>query len=342
MNPYDFVRVVWEQPGAKRAGPSHDRFQGLSGRLEASITALSPLFLPEHNEQQPRRFMYSAARQAHVIPGTSLKGLFRSLVETVDGGAWWFIDKWAETLPAAFRQPANVDRLDAACRMFGFMGRKGGYESAPVLAGHVGFEDAVCVEAHRHAPFVTVALMNPKPTHSAWYLDPEGRMVAGRKFYFHSRNGPLKARAGARRDLSAHIEPLDTGSRFVFRAHFDNVADDDFNLLLYALVLEPELRHKFGYGKPAGLGSIEVKLHWVETVDRLARYRAGGGGMTRYEGAGLDGFIARRIARYTGDRQSLTLGDLRRIWAWPATYDLQYPGEEWFDDHPQAPIRATP
>lgn len=342
MNPYDFVRVVWERPGERHPGPAHDRFQGLSGRLEASLTALTPLFLPEHGERQPRRFMYSAANQAYLIPGTSLKGLFRNLVETVDGGAWWFIDTWGETLPAAFRRPADVNRLDAACRMFGFMGEKGGRDSAPILAGHVGFEDAVCVEARRREPFVTVALMNPKPTHTAWYLDQGGHLVAGRKFYFHARNAPIKSRAGARRDLGAHIEPLDTGSRFVFRAHFDNISEHDLGLLLYALVLEPDMRHKFGYAKPAGLGSVEIQLHWVEIVDRLARYRAGGGGITRYAGDDLTAFVRPRIARYTSDRQSLTLSDLRRIWAWPAIYDLQYPGEEWFDEHSQTPIKATP
>lgn len=339
MNPFDFVRVVWEQPGARRPGPPHDRFQGLSGRLEASLTALTPLFLPDRNPSQPRRFMYSAAHQAYIIPGTSLKGLFRSLVETVGGGAWWFIDKWGDRLPPAFRRPADLAQLDAACRLFGFMGER---SNAALLAGHVGFEDAICVDPRRREALTTLALLSPKPSHTAWYLDPAGRLVAGRKFYFHARNAPIKARAGARRDLGANIEPLDAGSRFVFRAHFDNLAEDDLGLLLYALVLEEGVRHKFGYAKPAGLGSVHVQLHRVETVDRLARYRAGGGGITRYEGADLAAFVAPRIRRYVEDRQSPTLGDLRRIWAWPAAHDLQYPGEEWFDEHSQAPISATP
>ena len=125
-------------------------------------------------------------------------------------------------------------------------------------------------------------------------------------------------------------------------ARGEHLAEDDFNLLLYALVLEPELRHKFGYAKPAGLGSIHIQLNWIETVDRLARYRAGGGGLTRYEGAALPTFVAQRIARDVNDRRSLTLNDLRRIWAWPAVYDLHYPGEEWFNDHPTTPIAVTP
>lgn len=342
MNPYDFVRVIWERPGARRQGPPHDRFQGLSGRIEGTLTALTPIFLPERDERQPRQFMYSAARGACIIPGASLKGMFRSLVETIDGGAWWFISEWQDKLPPAFRRPADITRLDAACRMFGFMGEKGGRDSAPILAGHVGFEDAVCIEARDHEPLITVALLSPKPHHSAWYLDQGGNMVAGRKYYFHARNAPIRTRAGARRDLGAHIKPLNAGSRFAFKVTFDNVAEDDLNVLLYAMVLEPTMRHKFGYAKPAGLGSVEVQLQKLQLIDRMGRYRAGVGGITTYEEDALERYIAGRIARYVNDRQSITLNDLRRIWAWPATHDIQYPGEEWFDEHPQTPIRATP
>lgn len=47
MNPYDFVRVVWQQPGERRAAPRHDRFAGISGRLEGTITVLMPVFIPD-------------------------------------------------------------------------------------------------------------------------------------------------------------------------------------------------------------------------------------------------------------------------------------------------------
>ncbi|MBX0329709.1 hypothetical protein K2Z83_18725 [Oscillochloris sp. ZM17-4] len=344
MNPYDFVRIIWSKPGPRRPGPTHERFQGLSGRLEATITALTPIFLPDHKQGDPQQFLRSTAGdRPYLIPGSSLKGLFRNLVETVGGGAWWFLeDDHSSKIPAAFRRPSDIDRLDAACRMFGFMGEKGGRDQAPILAGHVNFGDAVCVQAKPHAPFYTVALLGPKSRHSIWYLDANRQYVAGRKFYFHATNAPIKAKAGARKDLSTHIQPLDTGSVFTFQAAFDNVLEEDFNLLLYAMVLEPEMRHKFGYAKPAGLGSVAITLNWIKTVDRLARYRAGGGGITHYAGDALTNFVKGRIASFVDDRSSITLSDLRRIWAWPARHELQYPGEAWFDANPTTPISGTP
>ncbi|RRR68650.1 MAG: hypothetical protein EI684_17310 [Candidatus Viridilinea halotolerans] len=338
MNPYDFVRVIWQQPGLRRQGPSHDRFQGVSGRLEACLTAETPLFLPDRNPSKPRRFRYSNAQRAYFIPGSSLKGLFRSLVETVDGGAWWFINTWENKLPAAFQRPRDLARLDAACRMFGFMGEKGHQESAPLMAGHVSFEDAICIRAVEHEAINTIILLSPQPKHTAWYLDSSERLVAGRKFYFHARNAPMTSHAS----LGANIKPLASGSHFIFRVHFNNLAEDDFNLLLYALVLEPEMRHKFGYAKPAGLGSIHVQINWLETIDRLGRYRAGGGGITRYADHALATLLAARTATYCNNRTSLTLNDLRRIWAWPAQHDLRYPSREWFNEHSQDPLDKTP
>jgi hypothetical protein len=108
------------------------------------------------------------------------------------------------------------------------------------------------------------------------------------------------------------------------------------------MVLEPEMRHKLGYAKPAGLGSVAITLNWIKTVDRLVRYRAGGGGITHYEGDALTNFVKDRIASFVDDRSSITLSDLRRIWAWPARHELQYPGEAWFDDNPTTPISDTP
>src|SRR5262249_26552549 len=127
-----------------------------------------------------------------------------------------------------------------------------------------------------------------------------------------------------------------------FRCHFTNVAPDDFALLLYAIVLEPGMRHKMGYAKPAGLGSIAVTVQWLETVDYLTRYRAGGGGIQRYTGEALTTLLQTTLAPYVNDMTSPTLQDLRRIWQWPAVHEQRYPSQDWFKTYPTAPIGNTP
>jgi CRISPR/Cas system CSM-associated protein Csm3 (group 7 of RAMP superfamily) len=149
MNPYDFVRVDWQHPGERRPAPLHDRFSGINGRLEGTITALTPLFIGGKSANEPQPFL----RDKHgrfIIPGSSLKGLFRNLVETVGGGSWWFFGRdgrWGHdtdyhaNLPEAFKRSPSREQLDAACRMFGFLA------GGQVIAGNVGFEDAICTES---------------------------------------------------------------------------------------------------------------------------------------------------------------------------------------------------
>lgn len=345
MNPYDFVRIAWDQPGRRGAAPRGDRFAGVSGRLTGTITTLTPFFLPDKKTGQPQRSLLNNARAA-VIPGSSLKGLFRSVVETVGGCAFWFAsspDLPPKSLPRAFEKPANSQSLDAACRLFGYLNGK------DVLAGRVCFDDATCADPREGSAIYTCILSTPKPRHRAWYLDQQGR-ITGRKFYFHAAAlqtvdnwRPKEGILNPQKRQNAYIKPLEAGNVFTFRASFTGVEADDLNLLLYALVLEPAMRHKLGYGKPAGLGSVHVQLTSLEWIDYLARYRTGGG-ITRYEGAALQAEMDRRIAGYTTDQQSMTLNDLRRIWRWPPHEGViyRYPTQDWFKEHPQSPIDETP
>ena len=40
--------------------------------------------------------------------------------------------------------------------------------------------------------------------------------------------------------------------------------DDELGLLLYSLVLEPDMAHKMGYMKSRGLGSVRIKITKLE------------------------------------------------------------------------------
>lgn len=332
-NPYEFVQIDWANPGDRRPAPAHDRFSGISGRLAGTITPLTPLFIPDKRTLNPQRFIQAVVGRDHmpIIPGASLKGLFRNLVETVSGGAFWFCSEEGG-LPLKFRKPGDSTQLDAAGRMFGFL------ERANVHAGNVTFTDAYCQKPVEHPAIYTCVLSGPKTRHRVWYFDREGN-VAGRKFYFHS--DALRTERGMiGKNQNAYIKPVGVGSGFTFAANFTNVAPDDFALLLYALVLEPTMRHKLGYAKPAGLGSIHVQLTAIETIDYPARYRTGGGS-THYAGATLAPFVDAQLASFVTNQTSPTLRDLRRIWQWPALYTLRYPTQQWFEEHPTAPISAT-
>ncbi len=342
MNPYDFVRIE-EEPGTRCQPLLHERYEGCSGRFRGTIKTLTPLFIRGHTTDRsttPQPFLCSP-QSDYIIPGTSLKGLIRYVVETVDGGFFWFCTQ-ENKLPSQFRRTSDLEKLDAACRLFGFL------NGGQVLAGHVGFEDAICSKHEAHDPIYTPILSTPKPRHEVWYLDEHRRYVRGRKFYFHAQQirtarGWLPPRSHPGNRQNQRIHPIGRESEFVFSGHFSSVLSEDFALLLYALELEPEMRHKMGYAKPAGLGSVEIRLTQLELVDKVTRYRAGADGITCLEGNKLRQYIQKRIKPYTENRTSRTLQDLRRIWHWPPQHDnLVYPDQRWFENNPQTPISDTP
>ncbi len=338
MNPYDFVRIDWNKGVERKPAKLHHRFDGLSGRIEGTITTLTPLFIPSPRNQIPKRFLTNRQRQ-HIIPGTSLKGLVRNLVETIGPGCWWlFGGEHERKLPRDFQQCRYKDNLCVACRMFGLI------NGNTLLGGHVGFEDAVCEQPTPYDAIYTIVLGNPKPRHTAFYLTPKGKL-AGRKFYFHDSQPPEdvgKWLLSKGSKQNQYIKPIGADSVFTFSAHFNNLAHDELSLLLYSLVLEPELGHKIGYGKPAGLGSVKINLTQLELIDYKQRYTTPNRGQTIYTGDALDNIMTQQITRYTSNRHSVTLKDLRRIWAWPGRDDLRYPTWHWFQKNPHKRLHQTP
>ena len=375
MNPYDFVRIDWQQEVKRHQVTPHNRFakDSLSGRIEGTITTLTPFFIPHsedlrrkdvlYRSDRPITFVQNGAGQ-HIIPGSSLKGLFRSVVETVGVGCWWLYDgeyrskaggktiqsNYRNKLPSQFRQCSHVDNLCGACRLFGMVNK-----DSALFLGKVNFDDAVCPEPVEHPAMYTPVLDTPKPQHQAWYLDQSQRQVAGRKFYFHfypeverfSRLIEIP-RGGYR---NSYLKPVGVNSCFSFSAHFNNIEPDDWSTLLYALTLERrdwghrhDIRHKLGYAKPAGLGSVEVQLTKLTLVDYRQRYRHLDKGIEVYKDEDLRDYVNQYIKQRFIDANNVTLQDLRRIWDWPpdTTITYQYPDWNWFNANPTTPIDQTP
>ena len=353
MNPYDFVRINWNT-GVKRDSPvPHNSFSGISGQIHGTITTLKPFFIPESVVRSPRHYLVNGKLEA-IIPGSSLKGLIRSLVETIGPGCWWLFDgtydklDYKNKLPRAFHQcPDRSGNLCIACRMFGLIQQGGDM----LHQGYVGFNDAVCAKPTEHPAIYTIILGGPKPRHGEFYLDSTGKNVAGRKYYFHQSTPPVDAKGwlpkGApleRPAQNTYIKPVGPESIFDFSAHFNNLSQDDLHLLLYALVLEPNMRHQIGYAKPAGLGSVQIHLTRLETIDYTQRYSTANGGKTIYKEGELQNYLQRATSPFVRDAASITLQDLRRIWAWPGRDDIQYPGWQWFQDpnNAQKDLSQTP
>ena len=223
--------------------------------------------------------------------------------------------------------------------MFGRIPGRG--DSSNLHRGNVSFSDAVEDKICTHNPVsvYTIPLMEPKPRHRAFYLD--GSNIAGRKFYFHQPSGIQIESVGT--DYNQYITPIDQESQFTFSVQFTNLKDIELNTLLYALVLERDMRHKLGYAKPAGFGSVRFEITKLTLIDYAKRHVTGQG-IEDITDRRLEAYLLQQTQPFKQNKSSQTLKALRRIWRWDPnnTTQYRYPDQTWFNDNPTTPISRTP
>ncbi|HEU5376301.1 MAG TPA: hypothetical protein VFV38_12720, partial [Ktedonobacteraceae bacterium] len=101
--------------------------------------------------------------------------------------------------------------------------------------------------------------------------------------------------------------------------------------------LKEDMRHKIGYAKPLGLGSISLFPTYLKLIDYHARYTRTGPtqGITTYEGDALWSFLDEQIDTFSAKHLlPIAMEDLGRIWRWPPDPDVDYyyPSKrDWFD-----------
>ena len=353
MNPYDFVPIDWDTEPERHSPSPHDRFKGISGKIQGTITAKTPIFIfdsPRRNSKSAHPFIKNGQNE-HIIPGSSLKGLFRNLVETIGNGCFLLFEgnykshdrtlDYHPKLPDEFKKCESANCLCLACRMFGMI-QDSDQESNFLLLGKVSFNDAVEIKICEHPAIYTIALMEPKPRHQAFYLDPTGSHIAGRKFYFH-QPGEIQTESEDS-SYNQHIKPIDKGSQFAFSVQFTNLEPVELQTLLYALNLEPGMRHKLGYGKPAGLGSVRFDITKLTLIDYAKRYTTNQGTKEYNKDDNLKCYLSTQTQGFTDNTDSQTLNALRRIWRWDpnSTTTYGYPDQKWFNKNPNTPINHTP
>jgi CRISPR/Cas system CSM-associated protein Csm3 (group 7 of RAMP superfamily) len=353
MNPYDFVRIDWSKPPERHKPIWHHRLfnqEGpklYSGQLEVDIYLETPSFIADtartpQDPKKPAEF-YRNAHGQYAIPGSSLKGMLRSLVETLGNGCFTLYDghyeshkvDYRQNLPASFQHCNNVNNLCIACRTFGTLQRN------MIFLGKVNISDAIVNldRVYEYEAIYTKPLMTPKPHHDSFYLDEQRQHIAGRKFFFHHppSQEPLTAPGLSYmggRPANRYIRPLDYDTQFHFRIDFTNLEQDEFAALLLSVTLEEEMRHKIGYAKPLGLGSIQLKPTKLTLIDYATRYsERGNNGKTILEGDD----VWYTIDDHTDPFKQHTfvqdaMNDLRYIWAWPPdeTISYSYPRKDWF------------
>lgn len=373
MNPYDFVPIVPEKK-PERCSPygddnpqsyyGHDKFNGKCGLIECTITTLKPIFIPLPMNEKERKergltklvrdnrertgdhkkYIFNSIEVVPVIPGSSLKGVIRSVAEAAANScvskfrgkySYKHFRKMIDiyyNLPNGFEECQYLEKLCITCRLFGFQSSEGSFQ------GKVNISDAKA-RKYTNLDWITLTeLSSPKPHHDAFYaLPPGSNRIAGRKFYFHHKQKAPILASQKQTLRNSTVKPIEDAV-FDFKVSFTNLTDDEYALLLYSLFLEDGVCHKIGYGKPAGLGSVRIaaeKLTLFNIENRYKKFTA----ENREEKSGDD--ITEQTKIYREDKSD-NLKALRRIWEWPGIHDIQYPDFDWFSKNPNTPLSGTP
>lgn len=186
--------------------------------------------------------------------------------------------------------PARNLQLCPACRTFGWVaadderGAAARAVRSRVRFGAVRFAAGTLNETPRTLEILSA----PKPTTLRFYLLPQDGTLApndterdidydserselrGRKFYRRREQAALdraQDRTGQNRTLRDHLPP---GRSAKFEIVFQNLAPLELGALLWTLELEEGWAHRLGYGKPLGLGAVQIEVDTGEifTPDR--------------------------------------------------------------------------
>jgi hypothetical protein len=95
INPYNFVRPG--KPSERKPYVSHKKFTGLSGVIVCKLRTLTPMFTPDPKTTSPgddgkRNMKFFKANGELAIPGSSLKGMIRSVAEAVSNSCFSVFD----------------------------------------------------------------------------------------------------------------------------------------------------------------------------------------------------------------------------------------------------------
>jgi len=267
--PFVLIDIPSTAPGRKPA-TTHERFSGLTGRLELTFTVVSEYlfvgsgayeFDPNARGDRPDVWYTFYRRDGQIcVPGTGIKGAIRAIVEAISNSCVSQKHR-RERISSRRHEPCqfqNENRpLCPACRLFGTTGYRGRVHFSDFLpSGDVKTEIVKIGE-----------LWEPKR------YDP-----VRRRFYEQKRFeavGDTRPQSGFR-----FVEAVRREAQFRGALIFENLTGAELGLLFHALgwAVEGErviiaFAPKIGGAKPRCFGSAQFtpdRLHlWSSNLERL-------------------------------------------------------------------------
>jgi len=258
--PYDFVPIAAPR---KKKTVGHERIRGegyATGRLNYRLRVWTPVFVASGTYTLGEDLGYDVPvvrscyriNDVPAIPGSSLKGVVRSIAEAISPSCVTTTRLDRRRIPhqPGRRDECTPEQACPACSIFGRMGRM----------SKVFFGDARLAWGGTRLyrlPALYAPRAHQKRAAGRWYEDDAGE-YKGRKFYYHG-----KPTEDTRR---SPVEVIAKGSFLIGAIDFENLTAAELGVLFFALGLDSSIALKLGGGKPVCLGSLRVEPGEIELV----------------------------------------------------------------------------
>ena len=187
----------------------------------------------------------------YVIPGTSVKGMIRNLAEMVSNSCISASKIESKCLPK-IKETSCRKEFCIICDIFGAMSKK----------SKIKVSDFKYVEGTGDKVVIGMpTLRTPK----LGELYKENNVLIGYKIYNHGIESILKKG-------SNNCECFRKNSEFAGTIIYEDLDQEELNLLCYSIGLSKSFNHKLGYGKPAYFGSIEVMTDEENFINYAREY----------------------------------------------------------------------
>lgn len=297
-----YVFVPFTDKVSRQKGDSHREClqKKCGGRLEITIKAITPLHFGQGDLLKDKDvFVHALAREngRAAYPGTSFKGMIRSVFEAVSNSCILmrpFQKEFQNVFPQKSCNCNNNTRVCPACSVFGMLGRKGKLTFTSFRAeekiqtqrlvipelqspfrnypkGSKGGNERLYYGAFKDKDGIEIANMDKEEFFKKKdqqkkedYMEPK---FYGRKFYKHA-----EGIVSGNDKEGCTYECLMPGTELRGYINYEGLTEEELSILAFSLGLgwDTPIYHKMGYAKPAYFGSVSLQ---VKTIEPEPRYK---------------------------------------------------------------------
>lgn len=278
--PYNFVPLSDQvyQPGDEIPSQDSPINDAESGVIAYTLTCDTPFLISGPDAVGGKHFITAPDTDRPIIPGSSLRGMIRNIMEIAAFGKMQFVQDQPLTKPRhkqkiqvhdlirnSSADHLNDDLLDLPTRIFGRVANTLPNQSEnPGFKTRVSFgwgtlDENCAYDATKH----TTVMAAPQPSYAESYIDTKNAQIRGWKRYPMKRSSPPPP-GKTTSNAASTLWPITgkNGLTFTGKIRYHNLTQIELGALVWALTWggDESLRHSMGMGRKFGWGQVKITL----------------------------------------------------------------------------------